>query len=101
MAKKVEDNATKENVTPLKQEKTQETIKETTVYCGPAIKGVLQQYAHFTNGLPKHAKEYLKGNKNVKRLVVPMSRFIETNKNINVPGTIEFLAYQKILRGEL
>jgi len=75
-------------------------IYETLVYCGPTIKGVVNQNAHFSNGLPKKLKEYTEKNKEVMRLIVPIEKFIETVKNIRISGTIENFSYNKILKGE-
>jgi hypothetical protein len=73
---------------------------ETIVYCGPTIKGVVTQYAHFNNGIPKKLKEYAETNKLVKRLLVPLQEFIETKKNIQVTGTVENVTFDKIKKGE-
>lgn len=75
-------------------------IHQTLVYCGPTIKGVVNQNAHFSNGLTKRLKEYSEKNKDVLRLIVPIEKFIETLKNIKISGTIENFSYNKILKGE-
>lgn len=82
-----------------KTEKVQAN-SEILVYCGPTIKGVVTQYAHFNNGLPKRLKEYSQQNKDIKRLIVPISNFVETRKNILVKGTIENISFIRIQEGE-
>lgn len=79
-----------------------EKIKGTIIYCGPTIKGVVKQYASFTNGVPKKVQEYANSNKAVSRLLVPISEFIETKKNIVIKGTVENSSFNSILdkRGE-
>lgn len=74
--------------------------QETLVYCGPTIKGVVQQYAHFTKGIPKNLKEYIATHKSVKKLIVPLDKLIETKRNIHTAGTVENLTYNKIEKGE-
>ncbi len=82
-----------------KTEKVQANI-EILVYCGPTIKGVVTQYAHFNNGLPKRLNEYAQQNKDIKRLIVPISKIVETRKNIMIKGTIENISFIKIQKGE-
>lgn len=101
MAKKAEEIQVQDNNPVEKGNKKKQLVKsETIVYCGPSIRGVLQQYAHFTKGVPKHVKTYLETHQHVKRLLVSMDKFIETNKNIHMQGTIEHITYNKILKGE-
>ncbi|WMJ88865.1 hypothetical protein [Anaerocolumna sp. MB42-C2] len=73
---------------------------EILVYCGPTIKGVAAQFAHYNNGLPKKLSEYSQQNKEVKRLIVPVEKLVETKKNIQIKGTIENLTFIKIQKGE-
>lgn len=75
-------------------------IAETMVYCGPTIKGVVQQFAHFNNGLPKKLSEYADKHLAVKRLIVSIDNLIETKKNIALKGTLENVSYNAIKRGE-
>ncbi len=82
---------------PVKQQKSNTEI---LVYCGPTIKGVATQYAHFNNGLPNKLSEYSQQNKEVKRLIVPVEKLVETKKNIQIKGTIENLTFIKIQKGE-
>lgn len=111
MAKKIIDemHAETQKTIPETENITSETPKgkaaekktpETVVYCGPTIKGIVQQYAHFTKGIPKSLKEYIATHKSIKRLIVPLDNFIVTKKNIQTAGTIEYLTYNKIVKGE-
>lgn len=74
--------------------------KVTVIYCGPSIKGVVQQYAHFNNGIPKRLQEYAETHKSVERLIVPIENLVETKKNIIVKGTVENVSYLAIQKGE-
>lgn len=95
-----EKEVKKPSAKSVKKEIEKDKPLETIVYCGPTIKGVIQQYAHFTQGIPKSLKEYLAANKAANRLLVPLDKFVETKKNIQANGTVENLTYNKILKGE-
>ena len=73
---------------------------ETLVYCGPTIKGIVQQYAHFNNGVPKRLKEYATNHKAVERLIVPIEFLVEVKRNLQIKGTVESLSYIAIEKGE-
>lgn len=95
---KVEDKiSTTKKVDSIKKESTEKGIM---VYCGPSIKGVVRQYDHFCNGLPKNLKEYAEGHKAVERLIVPVENFVEAKKNIAIVGTVENVSYTAIQEGE-
>ncbi|MGB8452732.1 MAG: hypothetical protein WCD89_10395 [Anaerocolumna sp.] len=86
---------------PAKRQKAEKVQKsETLVYCGPTIKGIVTQFAHYNNGLPKKLNEYSQQNKAIMRLIVPIEKFVETKKNIQIIGTIENLSFNKIQKGE-
>lgn len=89
--------ANEEVVVKKSVEEENNKIKGTMIYCGPTIKGVIKQYASYTNGVPKRIKEYADSNKSVKRLLVPITDFIETKKNIATKGTVENISFNKIL----
>lgn len=72
----------------------------TLVYCGPTVKGIVQQYAHFNNGIPERLKDYAVNHKAVERLIVPIEDFIETKRNLLIKGTVENLSYIAIEKGE-
>lgn len=74
--------------------------KSTVIYCGPTIKGIVQQYAHFNNGIPAKLQEYGADHKAVERLIVPIESLVETKRNLSIKGTIENLSYIAIQKGE-
>lgn len=86
-------------VTPSKSE-TKTEKESTLVYCGPTIKGVVTQYSHFNNGIPKKLKGYAEKNKAVKRLLVPIEKIVEAKRNIQIKGTVENISYNKILNAK-
>lgn len=67
------------------------------VYTGPTIKGIAVQYSQFIHGIPKRLLEYAEENRDVKRLIVPVDKFLEAKKNINIQGSIENISYNNIL----
>lgn len=70
---------------------------QTVVYCGPSIKGVANQYAIFSNGLPGAVKELSESLKPVRRLIVPIDQLSATRVTIMQPGTVENSSYNEIL----
>ncbi len=98
--KEVIETTVPETVKPVEKAEKQKKQIETVIYCGPTMKGVVQQYTHFTHGIPKNLKEYIATHKSMKRLIVPLDNFIETKKNIQTTGTVENLTYNRIVKGE-
>ncbi|WOO34947.1 hypothetical protein R2R35_14190 [Anaerocolumna sp. AGMB13020] len=88
--------------TKKKEDSKKKDLKpsETLVYCGPTIKGIVQQYAHFNNGIPERLKDYVANHKAVERLLVPIEDFVEVKRNLQVKGTVESLSYISIEKGE-
>lgn len=81
--------------------KKKDSVKAVTlVYCGPTVKGIVQQYAHFNNGIPERLKDYAASHKAVERLLVPIEDFVEVKRNLQVKGTVESLSYISIEKGE-
>lgn len=95
---KVEEKATTKKKADSKKKESSE--KCTVIYCGPSIKGIVQQYAHFNNGIPKKLQEYAETHKPVERLLVPIDNLVETKRNSMVKGTVENISYLAIQKGE-
>ena len=84
----------------MEEPKKANTKTNIMIYCGPSIKGVVQQFSHFNNGIPKKLKEYAANCKEVERLIVPIESLVEAKKNLTIQGTIENLSFKAIQRGE-
>ncbi|WFR55358.1 hypothetical protein QA584_17305 [Anaerocolumna sp. AGMB13025] len=95
-----EEAATKASKAESQKKSVHKANAGILVYCGPTIKGIATQYAHFNNGLPKKLNEYSQENKDVKRLIVPVEKFIDTKRNIHTKGTIENLSFIRIQEGD-
>lgn len=70
---------------------------QTVVYCGPSIKGIANQYAIFSNGLPGAVNELSESLKPVRRMIVPIAQLAYTRNAIMQPGTVENSSYNEIL----
>lgn len=96
-AVKKDEKAKKEVTTTKTNIKKTKVVELTSIYVGPSIKGLVNQYSVFKNGIPKRLKEYTEHNRDVKRLIVPVSKLVDTKKSIGVKGTVENISYNNIL----
>lgn len=69
----------------------------TLVYCGPSIKGVANQYAAFTNGLPGPLKEAADADKALTALIVPLAQLPEAMKQIRMKSGRIYTCYKRVL----
>lgn len=71
------------------------------IYVGPTIReGLLQQNAVFIGGIPLQYEDLLKEHPDIELLIVPVAKLVETNQLTQVPGTLQYAIYQKLLKGE-
>lgn len=68
----------------------------TMVYCGPSVRGVARQYMVYYGAMPETLQAFAEQHKAVKGLIVPLERFAETRRNLEVKGTAETILYQKV-----
>lgn len=66
------------------------------IYIGPTIPGVVTNGTIFKDKLPKHVEEKATENKNIARLIIPVSDVLEAKKRLNVEGSVEYTAYKNI-----
>lgn len=69
----------------------------TLVYCGPSIKGVANQYAAFTNGLPGPLKEQAEKDKALAALILPLAQLPEAMKQIRLKSGRIYTCYKRVL----
>lgn len=74
--------------------------KERMIYAGPNLSnGRLAQYTVFKEGLPKHLDDVIEKNPVIKDLFVPLERLADVQSKIAAVGTLEYQAFQSILKG--
>ena len=66
------------------------------IYIGPTIPGVVTNGTIFKDKLPEHVEEKAAENKNIARLIIPVSDVLEAKKRLNVEGSVEHTAYKNI-----
>ncbi|WP_025847606.1 hypothetical protein [Paenibacillus ehimensis] len=94
-ARKKEDLDSPENPN---QEQLQQPEKEISwIYCGPNQRGLLNQYTVYRGGLPQHLEPHFEKCPGLKRLIVPIEQFPQTEEAVKQPGTAENVWYQQVL----
>lgn len=66
------------------------------IYIGPNIPGVVTNGTIFKDKLPEHVERKAAENKNIARLIIPVSDVVEAKKRLNVEGSVEHTAYKNI-----
>ena len=66
------------------------------IYIGPTIPGVVTNGTIFKDKLPEHVKRKVEENKNIARLIIPVSDVIEAKKRLAIEGSVENVAYKNI-----
>lgn len=77
-----------------------EKLPDPCVYCGPSVRGVARQYTVYNGGIPDVLKEFIKSHRAAKGLLVSVDKFAQMRKNLETPGTGEFILFRKV-RGEI
>lgn len=70
---------------------------EVLIYCGPAINGILPQYAIFRGNLPVHLDKYINGCAAIKQMFVAPKQLAGTRKNIVIKGSRENILFNQAL----
>ena len=70
------------------------------VYCGPSVRGVARQFTVYQGGIPDALKEFIKGHRAAKGLLVSVERFAQVRTRLETPGTGEYILFRKV-RAEL
>lgn len=66
------------------------------VYCGPSVKGVARQYTVYASGIPDALDKFFESCPCARALLVPVSSFAKTRKNLETAGTRESVLYRKV-----
>lgn len=75
-------------------------LPDPCVYCGPSVRNVARQYTVYNGGIPDALKEFIKEHRAAKGLLVSVEKFAQMRKNLETPGTGEFILFRKV-RGEI
>ena len=68
----------------------------TRVYCGPSVRNVARQYTVYAGEIPEALREFIRTNPAAGGLLVPVERFAETRRKLEVKGTAEAILYNKV-----
>lgn len=80
-----------------KEKRAEKAQAVTLVYCGPSIRNVARQYTVYCGGkLPGALRAFLDKNPEARGLLVPVERFAETRKRLEVRGTAEAVLFEKV-----
>lgn len=67
------------------------------MYIGPNVgKGQLAQYTIFRGELPRHVQLLIEQTKELETLIVPVALSAKAIQKMNMPGTVEYRAAQKV-----
>ncbi len=98
---------------PKQQETTQQTSKlpdppvvepqkkqkqrETCVYCGPSVKGVVRQFTVYTDGnMPQMLRDLMQAHPGMKGLVTSIEQFPVVRRNLENKQSAEAILFQKL-----
>lgn len=81
-----------------RQTKTVEIQAEAVMYLGPSIRdGLLKHSAMFLGGvLPQYLQELSDSDRDIKALIVPVSRIAETKKNLRNKSSLDYARFARI-----
>lgn len=92
--------AAKQQVAPAAQQAQAAKTGGPVVYCGPSVKRLVSQYRVFSAGLPSYMNEFVAAHPAVRGLIVPISKFAETRRDLENPKSAAAILY-KAVRDEL
>jgi hypothetical protein len=73
--------------------------KDKVIYCGPNIPGgMLSKYRIFKDGIPEYLNELIDKCPEIKMLFVPVAELTRANRAIDIKGTPEQIAYEKVMK---
>lgn len=65
-------------------------------YCGPTIKGIVKQYAVFTDGIPKELAAKAQAIPAIRALIVPLGALAQTRLALESKGSTESIIFSTI-----
>ena len=68
----------------------------TRVYCGPSVRNVARQYTVYAGEIPDALREFIQTHPAAGGLLVPVEKFAETRRKLEVKGTAEAILYNKV-----
>jgi hypothetical protein len=69
-----------------------------TMYCGPSISGIVKSNAIFIGNIPSRLKSKADENRYINYLIVPINGITEFKKAVKIPGTVENVSYNEVLK---
>ena len=98
--KKTNEVAEKENVREVApaQEKSKSQQKETVIYIGPTISGVITRNTILNNGPTKSLKELIGKVPVLKEMLVPVENLSEAMNSITVEGSAMNNCYKQVVK---
>lgn len=73
------------------------TVKQ-IMYCGPSIPGIVKSNVIFYGDIPTRLKDKANENHYINYLIVPISGIMEFKKAVKIPGTVEYVSYNEVLK---
>lgn len=84
-------------MTKVKEKRDTKTKEEQQlIYCGPNIGLKLSKNTVYVGGIPKTIEKEIKECEEIKKLFVPIAKYVETKEKITEDGTIENLLYRTV-----
>lgn len=80
--------------TKVKKDKKAPATAGVFIYVGPTSKK-LTRYASFTNGLPIHMDEHMKGCPVLSKLFIPVEKFADFEQQLTDGSSIESMLFKK------
>lgn len=71
-----------------------------TIYIGPTVRGLGLIHSHIYSGKAKLLDGVKEKFPSIERLIVPVTRLSEAEKNLQTKGTPEYLAFLEIKGGK-
>lgn len=71
--------------------------KETSMYIGPTVRGVVRHGATFSGGIPSRLEKLAAAMPIMRNLIVPLSEMESAMRETNTEGAARAVAYDRVL----
>lgn len=71
--------------------------KETSMYIGPTVRGVVRHGATFSGGIPSRIEKLAAAMPIMRNLIVPLSTLESAMRETNTEGAARAVAYDRVL----
>lgn len=100
MARKEKEGSTTEQKENEKEkpegQDAEPVIPNPCVYCGPSVRGVVQQYTTFHGGLPGPVEDFIREHPEVAGLITTPEKFAPMRKRLETFGSAERALYLRV-----